>query len=74
MDKIVGYVIGGAIALVFLYALSPVVFGFYEDTINYEVETDVTVEDEYPEVAAALLIVLVIFFLATAWKVYKSAM
>lgn len=74
MDKVVGYVIGGAIALVFLYALAPVVFDFYEDTINYEVATDVTVEDEYPAVAAALLIVLIIFFLATAWKIYNSAM
>lgn len=66
MDDVAGYVIGGAISLVFLYALSPTIIEFYNDA-------DEAITDE-PAVSAALLVVLIIFFLSVAWKVYKGAM
>lgn len=63
MDKMVEYVIGGAIALVFLFALTPVVIDHYQSAKDSTSQS---------EIQAALLLTLIVFFLAVAWKVYKS--
>lgn len=64
MDKMVEYIIGGSVALLILFALATPIVDQYE-----QVQDSLT---EQPEVSAALLVVLLVFFLAAAWKMYKS--
>lgn len=64
MDKLVGYAIGGVLALLVFFSLMPTVTDSYDEAY--------TALSEHPEIQGVLAIVLIIFVVGFAWSVYKQ--
>lgn len=64
MDKLVGYAIGGTLALLVFFSLLPNVTSSYDEAY--------TALSEHPEVQGVLAIVLIIFVVGFAYAVYKQ--
>jgi hypothetical protein len=64
MDKLVGYAIGGVLALLVFFSLMPTVTDSYDEAYQ--------ALSEHPEIQGVLAIVLIIFVVGFAWSVYKQ--
>jgi hypothetical protein len=65
MEKVVEFIIGGVLALMVLFALTP--------TLASEYDSASSALTDHPAAQAGLVIAFLVFFLAVAMAVYKKA-